>query len=178
MMVENSERTLDTFMARLAQGDRSAFNVIFERLWPPTLSFCANILKNDADAADAAQQAMEKILVQASNYDPQRPALPWALAIASWECRTILRKYARRREAPYDLVPEPMPSKTDDMHIQRQLIEAALVTMRTLSGMDQETLVATFWEEEANVSGATLRKRRERAIVRLRNAFRRLYGID
>ena len=62
--------------------------------------------------------------------------------------------------------------------VERQLVEAAATALGTLSDADRETLLATFWEEAASVGGATLRKRRERALVRLRAAFRRLYGLD
>jgi RNA polymerase sigma-70 factor, ECF subfamily len=178
-MAEPSDTDLDLLLARLAEGDRSAFTPVFERLWPPTLRFCASILKNDADAADAAQQAMEKILVRASDYDPKRAALPWALAIASWECRTILRRRTRRREAPGDLVAEVVPEGlVDDDYVRRELVAAALTALGSMSETDQETLIATFREEAASVSGATLRKRRERAVRRLRDAFRRLYGLE
>src|SRR5713101_9596107 len=77
---------LNALMARLADGDRSAFTPVFQLLWPPTLRLCQGLLKNDADAKDAAQQSMEKILSRASDYDAARPAQPWALAIAAWEC--------------------------------------------------------------------------------------------
>ena len=50
--------------------------------------------------------------------------------------------------------------------------------MGTLSDADQETLVSTYWETAPAGSGATFRKRRERAITRLRDAFRRIYGLD
>ena len=90
-------------MARLADGDRSAFTPVFRLLWPPTLRMCMSMMKNDADAKDAAQQSMEKILSRASSYDPTRPAMPWALAIAAWEC--VRRQTSRRcRETPDELV--------------------------------------------------------------------------
>ncbi len=177
-MTQSQPTTIDALMARLAEGDRSAFTPVFELLWPPTLRLCASLLRNDADAADAAQQAMEKILVRASDYDPSRPALPWALAIATWECRTILRKRSRRKEVPEENAPQPVARGSDEDHAQRELVRAALDVMGTLSETDREVLVSTFWEEAASVSGATLRKRRERALGRLRDAFRRLYGID
>ena len=61
---------------------------------------------------------------------------------------------------------------------QRELVRAALAAMGELSTEDRETLVATFWEEAASVTGATFRKRRERALKRLRDTFKRLYGLD
>lgn len=54
---------------------------------------------------------------------------------------------------------------------------APLDALGNLSALDRETLTATFWEEAATTSGATLRKRRERALDRLRESFRKLYGF-
>ncbi|HWA70704.1 MAG TPA: sigma-70 family RNA polymerase sigma factor [Polyangiaceae bacterium] len=169
---------LDQLVQRLAEGDRSAFTAAFRLLWPPVLRLCRGMLRNDVDAEDAAQQAMEKILTRSSDYDPARAALPWALAIASWECRTIRRKHARRREQPEPIREGTSETDQEELHIQRELVDAAVNAMGTLSETDRETLVATFWEEAASVQGPTLRKRRERAVTRLRAAFRRLYGLD
>jgi RNA polymerase sigma-70 factor (ECF subfamily) len=177
-MTGTPEVTLDTLMARLARGDRSAFTEVFGHLWPRTLRLCQSLLGNEADAADAAQQALTKIFDRAAQYDPSLPALPWALAIASWECRTILRQRARRREVGTDALPEAALTDGEQTRIQADLVRAAIAAMGTLSDTDQETLVSTFWEEAASASGATLRKRRERALDRLRTAFRRLYGLD
>ena len=176
-MQTDHDATLDALVARLADGDRSAFTPVFKMLWPPTLRLCMSLLKHEADASDAAQQAMEKILSRASDYDPSRPAMPWALAIAAWECRTISRKRSRRREASEDAAHEASFDGAEEELVQRNLTEAAVEAMGQLSESDRETLVATFWDEAASVSGATLRKRRERAVDRLRTAFGRLYGL-
>ena len=171
------ETDLDSLMARLADGDRSAFTPVFRSLWPRTLRMCMAIVKNESDAHDAAQQSMEKILSRASEYDPSRPALPWAMAIAAWECRTILRKRARRRELPEDSAEEPMTLAAEDDLVLRDLVRAGLDAMGQLSASDKETIIATFWGESATASDAALRKRRERALHRLREAFRKIYGI-
>ncbi|MGA2450112.1 MAG: sigma factor [Polyangiaceae bacterium] len=169
---------LDDLMKRLADGDRSAFRPVFDLLWAPTLRLCQGILKNDADAADGAQQAMTKILERASDYDPARPAVPWALAIAGWECRTLHRARARRREEPEDNLQEASSGASEDDFISRQLSTAAVTAMGELSRADQEVLRATYWDCAVEVKGATLRKRRERALDRLKKAFGRLYGVD
>ena len=173
----NDETDLNALMARLGDGDRSAFASVFRLLWPPTLRLCLGMLKNEADANDAAQQGMEKVFSRASDYDPSRPALPWALAISAWECRTILRRRGRRRETPEEFADEPMTAAAEDELLRRNLTRAALEAMGQLSDSDKETLIATFWEETAGASGATFRKRRERALQRLRDAFKRMYGI-
>lgn len=170
---------LNALLARLADGDRTVFAEVFRLLWPPIHRLCRAYTGSLADAEDAAQQAMEKVLTRAADYDATRPALPWALAIAGWECRTLLRKRHRRREVPSEttlpLEPGVMP---EEELMQRELIQSALAAMQHLSERDRETLVGTFWEVATLPGGATLRKRRERALVRLRHAFRRLYGFD
>jgi RNA polymerase sigma-70 factor (ECF subfamily) len=177
-MQSSEDSEIDALMTRLADGDRSVFTQVFERLWTPTHRFCSRILKNEADASDAAQQAMEKILERASDYDRSRRALPWALAIAAWECRTLRRKRFRRHEAPEEAAGERPDDGSEDEFVRRNLTRAALTAMSELSETDRETLIATFWDEAASISGATLRKRRERALDRLRSAFKRLYGLD
>lgn len=168
---------LDAWMARLASGEREVFAQVFETLWPSIHRLCLSLLSNEADAADAAQEAMMKILERASDYDKTRPAMPWAMAIAGWECRTILRRRSRRREVGEPQT-EPAGAHPEEDFVRQNLTAAALAALGELSDADRETLIATFWEEAATVSGATLRKRRERAIDRLRKSFRRLYALD
>lgn len=169
--------TLDALFSRLADGDRSAFTPAFEQLWPPTLRLCQRMMGSEADAADAAQTAMLHILERAHEYDRRRPALPWALGIASWECRTLLKRRERRGETDAPVVVSDGGTAEADAE-RRLLLDAALTAMGTLSPQDQETLLATYWERATPVTGATLRQRRTRALTRLRDAFRRLYGLD
>lgn len=174
-MVEHSE--LDALMARLANGERDAFSPLFRALWPPALKVCQRMLEGRADAADAAQSAMMKILERASEYDKNRPALPWALGIAAWECRTVLKRQHRLKESQDKVVVSDEGSGANDLE-QRQLLNAALHAMGALTEADQQTLLSTYWETEGDVSGATFRKRRQRALTRLRDVFRRMYGLD
>jgi len=164
-------------MGRLADGDRSAFSALFRALWPPALRVCQRMVHDEADAADAAQAAMMKILERADEYDKQRPALPWALGIAAWECRTLLKRKHRLNESSELPQPSDEGATASDVE-QKLLLAAAMNAMGTLSQADQETLVSTYWETAATAGGATLRKRRERALIRLRDTFRRLYGLD
>ena len=177
-MQQSRDQELDTLMARLAEGDRSVFTEVFRRLWPPALRLCESLIGNEADAADAAQQAMVKIFERASDYDKVRPALPWALAIAAWECRTLRRWRQRRHEASAKEVEQGAGAGGEHELVSRDLLRAAVTSLGELSELDRETLLATFWDEDSSAAGATLRKRRERALVRLRSTFRRLYGLD
>ncbi len=165
-------------MARLADGDRSVFTRVFDLLWTPLFRLCRGLLRHEESAKDAAQNAMQKIFERASDYDPRRPAMPWAMAIAGYECRTIAKASQRRREVAEDAGGERAFGDTEESLVQRDLIAAALEALGELSDNDRETLITTFSDELEAAPGATFRKRRERALTRLRTAFRRLYGLD
>jgi len=168
---------LNELFGRLADGDRRAFTPVFQLLWPPTLRLCRRMMPVEADASDAAQAALLRILERASEYDRHRPALPWALGIASWECRTLRKRNERLHETS-ESTPESDDGASAEAQEQHDLIAAAIEAMGTLAPIDRETLLSTYWETASTASGATLRKRRARALTRLRNAFRRLYGLD
>lgn len=169
---------LNELMARLANGERSAFEPVFRELWPVVLRFCGALLKHPSDAQDAAQQAMIKIFTRASEYDATRPALPWALGIASWECRTLRKKLQRRKETILDVDGAAAPAQTTNELEWHDLEQAAVHALGTLPDLDRESLRVAFWDEGSSVPGATQRKRKERALTRLRDTFRRLYGLD
>lgn len=163
-------------IVRLADGDRNAFTPAFGLLWPRVRAFCYALLKHPQDAEDAAQQALEKILTQASEYDRARPSLRWALAIATWECRTIARRAQRRREVGVEALANlPGGAPPEDELIRQELSAAALDVLRRLPEGDRATLVRAFWGEPQEAAAPALRKRRQRALGRLRTSFKRLY---
>lgn len=169
---------LDGMLARLADGDRGVSAELFRTLWPPVRRLAGAMLGNDADADDAAQDAMVTIFARVADYDRRRPGLPWALAVAAWSCRTVRKRRVRRREDGLAAAPVAVTEQRPDHDAeQRDLVDAAMAALSSLSDVDRETLVSTYWEEQASASGATLRKRRERALDRLRGLFRRMYGL-
>jgi RNA polymerase sigma-70 factor, ECF subfamily len=174
--LRQSSHELDLLIGRLADGDRRAFAPSFELLWPRVRALCFSILRHPQDADDAAQEAMQKILTRASDYDRARPALPWALAIAAWESRTIARRVQRRREVDTQgLAAIESGAGADDELARRELNAAVTSAMHELSAEDRAALVGAFWEEARESASPALRKRRQRALARLRAAFRRLY---
>lgn len=165
-------------MARLADGDRSAFDGVYAILWPSLLGFCKRALAR-SDAEDAAQLALLKIFNRASSFERDKDALTWAIAIAGWEVRTIRTRWARGKSTSVE--GEQIASTAGDpeeVTADRELIEAAQAVLGSLSDIDRETLTATFaGEHSGETAGATFRKRRERAIARLKAAWRRIHGV-
>ena len=168
-------RAISTIMARLADGDRDAFAPLFDRLWPIVRAFAGRVLGHDADADDVAQRALVSVFARASEYDPVRDGLAWALGITAWECRTARRARERRRESstPVELAsPSPTP---EDAMITADILRAFDDVAGTLAPEDRAAL-GIGDSNDSEVAPATLRKRRQRALVRLRHAWSRLHG--
>jgi RNA polymerase sigma-70 factor (ECF subfamily) len=181
LLDEQKREALDGLVRRLADGDRTAIRPCFELLWPVVRNYCRRLLAGHEDANDAAQQALEKVFSQASSYDPSRPALPWVLAIATWECRTMRKRWSRSREigTEFDSAVRDGGASPEErlIHVEQEC--ALREAMSELTPADQTTLQNVLDEVEPasrTVGGATFRKRHERAVTRLRNLWRELYG--
>jgi RNA polymerase sigma-70 factor (ECF subfamily) len=162
-------------MARVISGDRRAFDILFTALWPSVHRFCLTLLVEEADADDAAQLVMEKLFVQAHRYNPEYPVMAWALSIARWECKTILRRRTRSRTGP--LFDTQTLSDQSNLAERSELQEALMWAISELSASDQKVILESFWTDELNPTrDAAFRKRKQRAMERLRKVWRQLYG--
>ena len=176
-MDHGARAALQRGMCRLAEGDREAFEPVFSALWPVLRAFAARALTVPAEAEDAAQSALVKVFARAAEFDAGREALPWALGIAAYECRTLRKSRARRREDLATAPPEAVDARTpEDAAIERDLQAAAAEVLGGLSALDAETLLAAARGERD--PSATFRKRLERALARFRKEWRAPHGAD
>jgi len=165
-------------MCRLADGDRSAFHPVFSLAQPLLLRFAQRMLQGEPEAEDAAQQALLKVFSRAAQFDTTRDALTWMFSLTAWECRTVRRARGRRREQGE--VPDAVHPETPESALAvGELLEAARELVGTLNREDAQTLAAA-WEGAPRppVPAATFRKRLQRAVERLRLAWRLKHGAD
>jgi RNA polymerase sigma factor (sigma-70 family) len=172
---------LNAAMARFARGDRSAAPAVFDELWPRSLTFCTRALGRP-HGEDAAQRAMMKLFEQASDFDPSKDALAWAYEFSLWECRRELTSRSRSREAGWSPAEvgrvvgmQPNPEERLETEELKAALNEALAQLRPA---DRETLLAVIQDAPSAVAQATWRKRKERAIGRLKAMWRMLHGND
>jgi len=180
-----ARRTLiNEALVRLADGDRSSFTVLMDELWPVLLSFASQLIGERADAEDVAQETLIKIAARISDYDRSRDGVTWAYAITAYEIRTWrrrrYRRRYRRRELPdlenVEQLIAPTPS-VEDIYMEEQLGEALADALGTLSDSDREALGVTERTRlSGEISDTAIRKRRQRAVTRLRSLWSHLYG--
>jgi len=169
---------LQLAMTALAGGDRSAFHPVFAGLWPVLLRFCRHSLRDLDLAQDAAQAALMKLFLHATEFHADRDALAWALGFAAFECRTTRNRGLRRREENDEtrlLALAGAGSSPEDTSIEADLRSAALEVLGSLRPGDAETIHLALAGERPAGSPA-FRKRLQRALERLRTAWRQTHG--
>jgi RNA polymerase sigma factor (sigma-70 family) len=144
---------------RAAGGDQAAFEQIYERYHQDLYRFCLAMVGNPADAQDALQNTMVKVLRGLPGEKRQIKLRPWLYRIARNEAVEILR---RRRETS-ELEPEQMPvapltetaetrerlrTLLTDLEQLPERQRAALV-MRELSGLDFDQIGTAFGSSAA-----------------------------
>lgn len=166
-------------MVRLSDGDRTAFPILLEQLWPVILAFAQRGVGHEQDAEDVAQEVFLRICARISDFDRQRDGLSWAFGIASYQIMTHRKSQQRRREtfggSELRQHVDPAASQEEAM-IQQELATALTAAIGALSDEDRVALGLVVAPARADVQGATLRKRRQRALDRLRAVWRKRYG--
>ena len=164
-------------MVRLSDGDRTAFEVLLDELWPVILSFAERGVGYGGDAEDVAQEVFYKICARTADFDRERDGLSWAFGIASYEIMTHRRRLQRRREL-FDEA--SVASQLDGSASQEEQLMAREITLafeQAIGALTEEDRMSLGLEGSAlQAAGATHRKRKQRALDRLRGIWRQIYG--
>jgi len=106
---------------RARRGDAAAFDELVLRFHRPIHRFCWRLLRS-ADAEDLAQDTFVRAFVHFERFDPERPVLPWLIAIARRLCLDLLRR--RKVMASAETVPvfgPPARGPEDEASMREQL---------------------------------------------------------
>lgn len=171
-------RRLQDDLTRLADGDRGAFHPVFVSLWPLLRRFAARHLPA-VEAEDVAQEALVRVFLRGAEFDPGRDALSWVLGIAAYEIKTARRRQQRRGEQPMSdvAVPSEPRANPEQAAVSSELAAAMDAALLGLRPGDAGTLVAyAEGTRPEGVAPATFRKRVQRGLARLREAWRGQHG--
>lgn len=165
---------LHAAMVRFADGDRAAFRDVFDGLWPICLALATRSLAQRADAEDVAQRAILKVFDRIVDLDRTRDGVAWAMTITAFEVLTMRKQRARRREEAVDQDREDERPPAHEQLIEHELVVQVRAVIGEMSDRDREALDAMLSGRKPH--GETERKRRFRAIERLRAAWRKAHG--
>jgi len=120
--LDANDRRAEIDLARRARhGDAAAFDVLVLRFHRPVLRFCWRLLRS-TDAEDLAQDTFVRAFVHFERFDPERPVLPWLIAIARRLCLDLLRR--RKVGSRIEMLPgsdQPIPSPEREASFREQL---------------------------------------------------------
>lgn len=85
-----------TLVNAVSRGDRDALEVLLRRHYPRIYAVCRRLAGNDADAADAAQEALIAISRGISRFDRRASFATWSYRVATNACLDELRRRQRR----------------------------------------------------------------------------------
>lgn len=166
-------------MVRLSDGERGAFDVLLNELWPVILAFAERGVGLKADAEDVAQEVFSKICFRISDFDKTRDGVSWAFKIASYEVMTHRKRAARRREIGDDAAIERLAdarAPQDVGLVEQELVAAFEAAVGALTDADRQALGL---QPDARADGPVspaFRKRKQRALDRLRKVWESIYG--
>jgi len=109
--------TDDVLVARAARGDVAAFAALVDARLPGMLRLARSILRNEADARDATQEAFVAAWQQLPRLREEARFNAWLHTVLANQCRDALRRRGRVREIDLDSadirVPDPAPGALD-----------------------------------------------------------------
>src|SRR5216684_1925282 len=127
--LDAEDRRAELELARRARhGDAAAFGELVRRFHRPVYRFCWRLLRSP-DAEDLAQDTFVRAFVHFERFDPERPVLPWLIAIARRLCLDLLRRrkvMARVETLPVTGPPPPGPEGEASLREQLSRLERAL----------------------------------------------------
>ncbi len=162
-MAHTTEAELDALMDRLSDGDRGAFQPLYEALRPRAVRFARSRV-GEHHAEDAAQATLLRVFSRAAEFERGRSVLPWFYAIAANEIRAIARKKS------VEIEDDRAPAIDPEAELCEREIARALE--RAIADLDEDCAQAILAVLERgprpDAAPATFRKRVSRAYARLR----------
>ncbi|MCY3925556.1 MAG: sigma-70 family RNA polymerase sigma factor [bacterium] len=129
-----------------AAGDREAMEALLRRHYPRLYAVCRRLAGNDADAADAAQEALIAVSRGLRRFDARSSFTTWSYRVATNACLDELR---RRRRHVVEPLPDQLGGRADPVGEQ---ISARLDLDAALAGVPEEFRVPVVLRDQAGLS--------------------------
>ena len=169
---------LTAALARLADGDRAAFDVVHAEARPLVERFVRRALFGApcdwaTDGDEIMQRTLIRVFEECGRFDPRRSGEAWVVTLAAFEVRSIRRDRlrAKARFAPTDERVADPRGTPETQAATHEVLLAAEAALGRISDLDRATLLESLAGDGAQTP--TFRKRLERATRRF---FRALKG--
>src|SRR3954452_22902864 len=129
---------------RIGDGDREAFESLYERYARPVYGFALRRLRDRGQAEDVAQETFASVWRSASSYRPDRgPGAAWLYAVAR---NAIVDRARSRTEIPADIPDEPTADAVPaDQAEQNWVAWRVHRSLEELPEREREVIAHSYW---------------------------------
>jgi RNA polymerase sigma-70 factor (ECF subfamily) len=137
----------EALVALAARSEQSALAELYDRFGRPAYGLALRILRDEALAEDAVQEAFLALWRTAGRFVPERgKASTWILTLVHRRAVDIVRREERRRADALEHAPEPESRETVDeeawLRLQRERVQDAL---RKLPDQQREAIELAYY---------------------------------
>jgi RNA polymerase sigma-70 factor (ECF subfamily) len=129
-----------------ARSQETALAELYDRYGRPAYGLALRVLRDEALAEDAVQEAFLGVWRTASRFVPERgTASTWILTLVHRRAVDLVRREQRRRTDPLESAAEPGAGSVDDeawLRLQRERVQHAL---RQLPDQQREALELAYY---------------------------------
>jgi len=138
----SDERILEA----VGRGDHDALGALYDRFGRLAYGLAFRILRDEALAEDAVQEAFLSVWRSADAYKRER-ARPstWILTVVHRRAVDLVRREERRRGEPLEAAPEPASAPADDDVVLRDRRAAVQTALSTLPGDQRQALELAYY---------------------------------
>jgi RNA polymerase sigma factor (sigma-70 family) len=137
----------EALVALAARSEQSALAELYDRYGRPAYGLAVRVLRDEALAEDAVQEAFLALWRSAARFVPERgKASTWILTLVHRRAVDLVRREERRRADPLESVAEPAGGGAADeeawLRLQRERVQGAL---RQLPDQQREALELAYY---------------------------------
>jgi RNA polymerase sigma factor (sigma-70 family) len=123
----------EALVALIARSDESALAELYDRIGCTAYGLAYRVLRDEALAEDAVQEAFLGLWRSAGSFIPERAkASTWILTLVHRRAVDLVRREQRRRAEPLEGAPEPLEGSAEEaawLRLDRERVQEALTQL-------------------------------------------------
>ena len=136
----------EAVVALVARSEDTALAELYDRFGRVAYGLALRVVRDDALAQDAVQEAFLTVWRTAGRFMPERAkASTWILTLVHRRAVDVVRREERRRTESLELAPEPATAAADDdawLRLRRERVQSAL---KQLPDQQREALELAYY---------------------------------